>query len=114
MPEVYASADVFCLPSWWEAMPLSVLEAMASGLPVVAADVGDVARIVVHGETGLVVPSQSPEQLAAALRKVLEDPEAARRMGDAGRARAEKVYSSTATAQAIADLYEQVLPGVSR
>ena len=114
MPEVYASADVFCLPSWWEAMPLSVLEAMASGLPVVATDVGRCGRIVVHGETGLVVPSQSPEQLAAALRKVLEDPEAARRMGDAGRARAEKAYSSTATAQAIADLYEQVLPGVSR
>ena len=114
MAEVYASADVFCLPSWWEAMPLSVLEAMASGLPVVATDVGDVGRIVVHGETGLVVPSQSPEQLAAALRKVIEDPEAARRMGDAGRARAEGTYSSAATARAIDDLYEQVSAGASR
>ena len=75
---------------------------------------GTWARIVVHGETGLVVPTQSPEQLAAALRKVLEDPEAARRMGRAGRARAETVYSSTATARAIGDLYEQVLAGVSR
>jgi glycosyltransferase involved in cell wall biosynthesis len=111
MPEAYSSADVFCLPSWWEAMPLSVLEAMASGLPVVATDVGDVRRIVVDGETGFVVPAQSPEQLAAALRKVLEDPESARRMGRAGRVRAEAVYSSGATARAIEALYDEVLPG---
>jgi glycosyltransferase involved in cell wall biosynthesis len=109
MPEVYQAADVFCLPSWWEAMPLSVLEAMASGLPVVATDVGDVRRIVVHGETGFVVPVQSPDELAAALRKVVEDPESARRIGSAGRARAEAVYSSGATARAIADLYDQVV-----
>jgi glycosyltransferase involved in cell wall biosynthesis len=114
MPEVYASADVFCLPSWWEAMPLSVLEAMASGLPVVATEVGDVARIVVHGETGLVVPPQSPEELAAALRKVVEDPESARRMGRAGRERAETVYSSSANARAIGDLYDEVLSGDPR
>ncbi len=110
MPEAYASADVFCLPSWWEAMPLSVLEAMAAGLPVVASDVGDVARIVVEGETGLVVPAKAPEQLAAAVRKVVEDPETARRMGRAGRARAEEVYSSSATARAIGELYDQVRP----
>ena len=114
MPEVYASADVFCLPSWWEAMPLSVLEAMASGLPVVATDVGDVAHLVPNGETGLVVPSQSPDQLAAALRKLVEDPDAARRMGAAGRARAESVYSSTATARAIGALYDEVSAGGAR
>jgi glycosyltransferase involved in cell wall biosynthesis len=114
MPEAYASADVFCLPSWWEAMPLSVLEAMAAGLPVVATDVGDVGRIVVHGETGLVVPPQSPEQLAAALRKVVEDAEAARRMGRSGRKRAEDVYSGTATARTISEMYAQVTAGGSR
>jgi glycosyltransferase involved in cell wall biosynthesis len=107
MPEVYASADVFCLPSWWEAMPLSVLEAMAAGLPVVATDVGDVGRIVLHGETGYVVPPQSPSQLAQALGALLEDPQAARRMGDAGRARAEEAFSGAATARAISDLYDQ-------
>ena len=112
MPEAYAAADVFCLPSWWEAMPLSVLEAMASGLPVVATDVGDVGRIVRHDETGLVVPPRSPDQLAAALRQVIGNPWTARRMGRAGRARAEGVYSSAATARAIGDLYAQVSGGV--
>ena len=114
MPAVYAAADVFCLPSWWEAMPLSVLEAMASGCPVVATDVGDVSRVVVHGETGLVVAPRSPDQLTAALRKVIEDPSSARRMGNAGRVRAETVYASSATERAIGNLYDQVSPGGSR
>jgi glycosyltransferase involved in cell wall biosynthesis len=81
---------------------------------VVASDVGDVARIVVDGETGLVVPPKAPEQLAAALRKVVEDAETARRMGRAGRARAEQVYSSAATARAIGALYDQLRPGGQR
>jgi glycosyltransferase involved in cell wall biosynthesis len=114
MPEVYASADVFCLPSWWEAMPLSVLEAMAAGLPVVAADVGDVARIVLDGETGFVVPPRSPRRLTDALRTLMEDPDAARRMGHAGRDRAEAAFSGAATARAISDLYDQATRGGRR
>lgn len=114
MPEVYASADVFCLPSWWEAMPLSVLEAMAAGLPVVATDVGEVARIVREGQTGYVVPPQSPRELAQALRALLEDPQAARRMGDAARTRAEEAFSGAVTARAISDLYGQAVLGGRR
>jgi glycosyltransferase involved in cell wall biosynthesis len=108
MPEAYAAADIFCLPSWWEAMPLSVLEAMAAGLPVVASDVGDVARVVADGETGYVVAKQSPEQLAGALRKLLADPGLSRRMGAAGRRRVEEHFSSVGTARAISDLYAAV------
>jgi glycosyltransferase involved in cell wall biosynthesis len=114
MPEVYASADVFCLPSWWEAMPLSVLEAMAAGLPVVATDVGEVGRIVLHGETGFVVPPRSPGRLADALRTLLEDPPAARRMGDAARDRAETTFSGAVTARAISDLYDEATRGSRR
>ena len=109
MPREYAAADVFCLPSWWEAMPLSVLEAMAAGLPVVATDVGDVNRIVVEGETGFVVPTQSPDLLAQALRKLLTDSVAAQRMGRSARRRVQERFSSAATAEAIDDIYAQVL-----
>lgn len=114
MPEAYAAADVFCLPSWWEAMPLSLLEAMATGLPVVATDVGDVARIVVDGEDGFVVPPQAPGQLADALRKLVEAPETAQRMGSSARGRVEASFSSVAVVEAISDLYDEVAGGRAR
>jgi glycosyltransferase involved in cell wall biosynthesis len=110
MPQAYAQCDVFCLPSWWEAMPLSILEAMAGGLPVVATDVGDVAREVEDGVTGFVVPVRSPERLAAALEQLLVDPERRARMGAAGRARVEKAFSSAVTAAAVGDLYAALTP----
>jgi glycosyltransferase involved in cell wall biosynthesis len=111
MPEEFAAADVFCLPSWWEAMPLSVLEAMAAGLPVVATDVGDVARAVADGVTGFVVPAQNPEKLAAALEPLLTDAELRRRMGAAGRERVTEKFSVTVTAGQVSDLYADLRRG---
>ena len=84
MADLYREVDVFCLPSWYEAMPLSVLEAMASGLPVVATRVGDVERVVTT-ESAVLVEPHSPEELAAALREVLVDPDRRAAMGRAGR-----------------------------
>lgn len=97
MPSVYQSADIFCLPSWWEAMPLTVLEAMACGLAVVASDVGDVRKLVNHGVTGLVVPPREPTALADALALLMTDAEASSRMGAAGRTSAVSSYDSEAT-----------------
>jgi glycosyltransferase involved in cell wall biosynthesis len=108
MPSAYAAADVFCLPSWWEAMPLSVLEAMAGGLPVVASNVGDVARAVENGVTGYVVPIKSPLRLAESLRPLLLDADLARRMGEAGRARVERLFSSDVTADAVSSVYAEL------
>ncbi|WP_232664327.1 glycosyltransferase family 4 protein [Pseudonocardia sp. TRM90224] len=108
MAAEYAQADIFCLPSWWEAMPLSVLEAMSSGLPVVATDVGDIARAVEHGRTGTVVPPKDPERLADALEKLIRDPQARRRMGEAGRERVEHHFSADVTAERLHRLYLQV------
>ncbi len=111
MPRAYATADVFCLPSWWEAMPLSVLEAMAAGLPVVATDVGDVSRALGDGAAGSVVPLHAPDQLAKALEPLLCDPDLRRRMGTAARLRVEEHFSSTVTARAVSDLYADVERG---
>ena len=102
---IYNSARVFCLPSWWEAMPLSILEAMAAGLPVVATKVGDVPQIVVDGETGLLVEPRRPDLLAAALESLLIDPERRVAMGAAGRGRVERHFSLAESHRRIADLY---------
>lgn len=113
MPAAYAAADVFCLPSWWEAMPLSVLEAMASGLPVVASDVGDVGRAVADGRTGFVVPARNPQRLAEALEPLLTDAGLRRRMGAAGRVRVTEMFSAAVTAAQVSALYKELERGRS-
>jgi glycosyltransferase involved in cell wall biosynthesis len=109
MPAAFAAADVFCLPSWWEAMPLSILEAMAAGLPVVASDVGDVARAVADGVSGYVVAPRSPDELADALERLLRDGDLRVRMGAAGRARVADMFSVDVTADQVSALYAELL-----
>lgn len=105
MRDLYRSAAVFCLPSWWEAMPLSVLEAMAAGLPVVATPVGDVPRVVRPGETGLLVPLQDEEALADALAELLRDPARRAALGRRARELVVEHHSEAAMVEEIAGLY---------
>jgi len=113
MPAAYASADVFCLPSWWEAMPLSVLEAMAAGLPVVATDVGEVAAVVDDG-SGFVVPPRDRAALGAALEALLTDPARAAAMGRAGRRHVVEHFSAGRTVDAIDAIYRSLPCGRRR
>jgi glycosyltransferase involved in cell wall biosynthesis len=87
--ELYAHASVYCLPSRFEPYGLSVTEAMAHELPCVVSRVGGLTDIVLEGETGLVVPPADSSALAAALLRLLEDPDYATRLGRNGRARVE-------------------------
>lgn len=88
-----AGADVFCLPSTYEGMPLAILEAMSLGLPVVATAVSGNPEAVEHGVTGLLVPPESASALAEALLALLLDPELRRSLGEAGRRRVEERFS---------------------
>ena len=85
---VLAAADVFALPSHFEGLPMSVIEAMLTALPVVGTDIGGVREQVAHEETGLIVPPGTVAPLAEALNRLVQDPALRRRMGEAGRARA--------------------------
>lgn len=111
MARLYRDADVFCLPSWWEAMPLSILEAMASGLPVVATAVGDVPRVVRPGVTGSIVPPRDPERLADALGELLTDPARRREWGRAARALVEREHSEAVTVAGLRAVYAHNPPG---
>ena len=90
-------------------MPLSVLEAMAAGLPVVASAVGGLHEVVVDGETGFLVPPGRPEELAAALGRLIGDAELRRTLGDAGRRRAEERFSLPRWRAEHLELYRRLL-----
>jgi glycosyltransferase involved in cell wall biosynthesis len=109
VPRLLAAADVFVLASRSEGHPVSVLEAMAAGLPVVASRVGGVPEQVVDGETGLLVDPGDPEPLAAALERLTDDPALRRRLGAAGRARAEERFDLEPFRRAHLELYSREL-----
>ncbi len=89
-----AGCDIFVLPSHYEGMPLSVIEAMAAGLPVVATPVGGVPEVVEDGVTGLLVPVGDPEALSAAIEKLAASPELRLRMGKCGQERAYALFGA--------------------
>ncbi len=104
----YQQANLFLFPSRHEGMPNALLEAMASGLPVVASCVAGNEELVMDGETGYLVPSEDVEALQMALKKLLLDPARREQMGMASRERVEANYSWESTAQQYALLLEKV------
>jgi glycosyltransferase involved in cell wall biosynthesis len=109
--EHYRAMDVFALSSDTEQMPLSLLEAMASGLPAVSTDVGDVRDMVCEANRTLVIPLGQEDRYAAALRELIDDSEARRRLGAANRQRCVEEYDLAAATEAYFRLYRDVLEG---
>ncbi len=102
--------DMLALPSLYEGMPLTAIEAAAMARPVVATAVDGTPEVVEHGVTGLLVPPGNPPALRAALLTLLADPERARRMGEAGRRRTLERFDLSRQVEATAAVYRSVMP----
>lgn len=111
--EIMRGLNCFVLPSLAEGISNTILEAMASGLPVVATAVGGNADLVIAGETGLLVPASDPESLAHGILHLASDADLARKMGLAGRREVEKRFSMDAMLEAYKGVYDKMLNAVA-
>ena len=109
-----ATSDVFVLASRSEMLPISILEAMRAGLPVIASDVGGVGEAVAHNENGFLVPSGSVSALAQALTDLTNDYALRLRMGQAGRQRFTRQFLSSSMQERTRCIYRDVLRTISR
>lgn len=109
LPVYYAAADVCVVPSHYEPFGLVAIEAMASGTPVVASDVGGLQFTVVPEETGLLAPPKDDVAFAAAIDRILLDSDFRNRLGKAARVRVETKFSWEGVAKQLSDLYTQLL-----
>jgi alpha-maltose-1-phosphate synthase len=122
--EFYSHASVFCCPSIYEPFGIINLEAMACEVPVVASDVGGIPEVVVHNQTGFLVPvsrqTESPflpvapetyaKDLAFQINRLMDNPVKRARFGQEGRLRAVEQFSWTSIARQTADLYKSLIP----
>ena len=108
IPKILSSLDLFVLSSHLEGMGSSILDAMASRLPVVATKVGGIPEVVIHGETGLLVPPRNPSALARAILMLYSDKTLASRLGQKGYELVHRKFSAEAMADKVMRLYEKI------
>lgn len=105
-----AEADVFFMPSQWEACPYACLEAMAAGKPIVAASAGGLPELLTHGQDGLLAAPQDVAGFVQAITGLLADPARAAALGRAARHTVEQRFDHVVTARRIMDVYRRITP----
>jgi len=108
LPALYERAEIFCLASFAEGVPVVLMEAMAHGVPVVATRIMGIPELVADGETGLLVTPGRAADLAVAIRRLTEDPQLAARLGGAGRKKVDAEFNQRASAAQLKALFEAV------
>lgn len=113
IPDILNASDIFVLSSKWEGNPMSVQEAMASGLPVISTAVGGVPELVNDGVSGLLVPSEDEEALVHAMQKLVDNPDLRQQMGDSALAHAKAHFDIQQIVRLYEKLYQHILQGKS-
>jgi glycosyltransferase involved in cell wall biosynthesis len=106
--QAFKSADVYCLPSYAENLPVSVLEGMAASLPVVGTPVAGTPEAILDGQTGFMVEPGDREALTDRLIRLLLDPRLRAQMGAAGRARAEEHFDNEVVVGRLVALWREL------
>jgi len=108
VPYLYASSDVFILPSLYENFPASILEAMATECAVISSDVGGVAEMVVNGRNGITIPPGDVDSIVDSVTRLVEDEKFRRELGKSGRETVEERFRWEETALRTAEYYREV------
>jgi len=109
--QLLPGVDAFILSSKREGVPMSILEAMAAGLPIIATNVGGIPEIVKDGENGILVPPQDQNSLANAICRVLDDSEFAANLANRARISVEQSYSIQAITESYTKIYLSIFQG---
>jgi glycosyltransferase involved in cell wall biosynthesis len=109
VPEILASSHIFALATHWEGLPISILEGMRAGLPIVATDVGGVPETIRHGENGFLVPPGDVPSFREALQRLIDDDGLRDGFGLASRARFEAEFTARRMYEQTRTVYESVL-----
>jgi glycosyltransferase involved in cell wall biosynthesis len=108
-PRLLAASDIFMLPSHWEGLPVSVIEAMHAGMPIITTRVGGIPELVRDGHEALLIEPARPDMIASAVQRLASDSGLRERFGAGARERARREFSIEAMASAIERTYEELL-----
>jgi glycosyltransferase involved in cell wall biosynthesis len=113
IPDIFRKASLFCLPSYGEGTPVSIMEAMSCGLPVIATRVGGIPDIVMHNQTGLLIDKGNIQELTEAIQFLFWNPVELNRMGNNARAFADEHFDGEKCTDRLVKLYEELIASAS-
>lgn len=109
IPELLYGCDIFVLPSLFEGLPLTILEAMASGKPVIATEIEGIKEIIIDGENGVLVPRNDPASISESIRFLLSNPSVANKLASTGKKTVLQEFTSEKMAQEVTNTYLDIL-----
>jgi len=106
IPKILSLIDILVVPSLWEGLPLTILETMSAGKPIIAARVGGIPEAIKNGETGILVPPKNPEALSGAINDLLAAPKKRKEMGEKAKQRALQLFDVERMVKEYENLYD--------